>query len=123
MPTLCVFRSKSAHIALALAGTVALIPSVFKPPFGFLALAALGRASRLSERRQSLVVVCSGFALSLAIELTQVFLPTRSSSLTDLCANTVGTALGVLLFFMLKWGQIYFPGLEGAEESDQNRKI
>lgn len=71
-------------------------------PLGFLALAVLGRASRLPERRQSLAVVCSGFALSLAIELTQVFLPARSSSLTDLGANTAGTALGVLLCFVLQ---------------------
>ncbi len=69
-------------------------------PFGWLALSALGSAPLLPDRLQSLIVVFSGFALSLAIELTQVFLPARSSSLTDLGANTIGTAAGVLLFFI-----------------------
>jgi len=71
-------------------------------PFGLLAMSAIGPASRISARRQSVIVVCSGFALSLAIELTQVFIPARSSSLIDLCANTIGTALGVLLFFVVQ---------------------
>lgn len=71
-------------------------------PFGLLAMPAIGPAPRIPERLQSLIVVCSGFAFSLAIELTQAFFPARSSSLTDLGANTAGTALGVLLFFVVQ---------------------
>jgi VanZ family protein len=70
-------------------------------PFGFLAMSAIGLAPRITDRWRSLIVVCSGFAFSLAIELAQVFIPARNSSLTDLCANTIGTATGVLLFFVL----------------------
>jgi glycopeptide antibiotics resistance protein len=35
--------------------------------------------------------------LSLAIELTQVWLPNRDSSATDLFCNTLGTFLGALV--------------------------
>jgi len=44
-----------------------------------------------------LLAVVVGFGLSLAIELTQVWLPGRDSSLSDLIANTVGTAIGGVL--------------------------
>ena len=70
-------------------------------PFGVLAMSAIGLMPRITDRRRSLIVVCSGFAFSLAIELTQAFIPARNSSLIDLCANTIGTAMGVLLFFVL----------------------
>lgn len=70
-------------------------------PFGFLALLCLGTATAISPRWQSTLVVLAGFSLSLGIELIQVLIPTRSSSLTDLATNTLGTALGVLLFFIV----------------------
>jgi VanZ family protein len=41
--------------------------------------------------------VCAGAMLSLVIELTQVWLPNRDSSATDLFCNTLGTLLGALL--------------------------
>ena len=41
--------------------------------------------------------VCAGATLSLAIELTQVWLPNRDSSATDLFCNTLGTFLGALV--------------------------
>lgn len=71
-------------------------------PFGFLAMSAISLAPHVSDRRQSVIVVCSGLALSLAIELTQIFIPARNSSLIDLGANTIGTALGVVLFFVVQ---------------------
>ena len=39
-----------------------------------------------------------GELYSIGIELTQVFLPTRDSSLLDVFDNTVGTGVGILLF-------------------------
>jgi hypothetical protein len=56
----------------------------------------------LSLRRPSsqawIPVLLFGFTISLAIETTQYFLPTRDSSMTDLLTNTVGTVVGVVLY-------------------------
>jgi len=70
-------------------------------PFGFLLILILDAANASSPRWRSTTVVIAGFFLSMFIELTQAFLPTRSSSLMDLFANTVGSALGVTLFYIV----------------------
>jgi len=70
-------------------------------PFGCLAMFYLGTATDISPRWQSTIVVLAGFSLSLGIELVQVYLPTRSSTLIDLATNTLGSATGVLLSFIL----------------------
>jgi VanZ like family len=65
-------------------------------PFGFLL------AGWLSIARPNWYTFATsvgiGFAVSLTIESTQYFLPTRDSSMTDLLTNTLGTILGVVLF-------------------------
>ena len=73
-------------------------------PFGLLFLwyrlargAEGGGRGALRLGWEALLVVCSGAALSLSIELLQVLLPSRFSSMTDLLCNTVGTLLGVVL--------------------------
>jgi VanZ family protein len=43
------------------------------------------------------MVVLTGAGISLLIELLQVYLPTRDSSLTDLGNNTLGTYIGAWL--------------------------
>ncbi len=66
-------------------------------PFGFIVY-RYRRLAKPDDRGWNIVcAVCAGVAISLAIELTQVWLPNRTSSATDLVTNTLGTFLGVLL--------------------------
>ncbi|MGB9030818.1 MAG: VanZ family protein [Acidobacteriaceae bacterium] len=64
-------------------------------PFGF--FFALWFSLMPGIARPRLTTILLGFAISLAIETLQYFLPTRDSSMTDLLNNTIGTALGVAL--------------------------
>lgn len=68
-------------------------------PYAFLATWTLGTLTGIQDRWKSVVVVGSGFLLSLAVELAQAFLPTRSSTLTDLFTNTLGAAVGVVVYY------------------------
>lgn len=65
-------------------------------PYGFLAFLI---AIRHRRSVMTSVVWCSfsGIALSAAIEITQSWMPGRSSSSTDLLFNSIGTIVGVLL--------------------------
>jgi len=66
-------------------------------PFGFM-VCWYRRLVKPDGRARNVVwAVCAGAILSLAIELTQVWLPNRTSSATDLFCNTLGTFLGALL--------------------------
>ena len=62
---------------------------VLMMPLGWL-LAALGRGARFAA-------VC-GLLLSLAIELTQFFVPGRFPSAVDVVTNTLSAAAGALLY-------------------------
>jgi VanZ family protein len=66
-------------------------------PFGLFLAAWLRRRRSFSAPLVFVLVVLSGFCLSLAIELIQAYLPPRASSITDLASNTLGTAIGALV--------------------------
>jgi hypothetical protein len=67
-------------------------------PFGFFLSAWLLQAKGFSAPRVYWIALFIGFCVSLAIELTQIYLPSRDSSLLDLIDNTLGTAIGVFVF-------------------------
>jgi VanZ like protein/concanavalin A-like lectin/glucanase superfamily protein len=66
-------------------------------PFGFIVY-RYRRLAKPDGRGWNIAwAVCAGATISLAIELTQAWLPNRSSSINDLITNTLGTFLGALL--------------------------
>lgn len=67
-------------------------------PLGFFFPLFLCRSTQLRQRFLFAVVLLAGFGLSLAIELTQVYLPTRNSQSADLVCNIAGTILGLMIF-------------------------
>lgn len=67
-------------------------------PFGFFFSALLRNISRQGRLLTSVVVVILGTGLSLMIEISQAYLPTRDSSLTDAVMNSAGAILGVAMY-------------------------
>jgi VanZ family protein len=66
-------------------------------PLGFFVSARL-RAASFGKTSAVILATLLGGITSLAIELLQVYLPSRDSSLVDLIDNTLGTILGATLF-------------------------
>jgi VanZ family protein len=67
-------------------------------PFGFfLALWLLSHVKNLPTPRVYAITVFGGFCLSLAIELTQAYIPGRDSSSLDVISNALGTTIGVFI--------------------------
>jgi VanZ family protein len=65
-------------------------------PLGFCVVAYFSSVQRINWPATTTIVL--GFIASLTIETLQAFLPTRSSGTTDLITNTLGTAVGVMLY-------------------------
>lgn len=69
-------------------------------PFGIFFAAWLGKDKGLPRKSNVFFVAALGGGISLAIELTQVYLPDRTSSLTDVICNIFGAILGA---FLSRW--------------------
>ena len=83
-------------------------------PFGFIVY-RYRRLAKPDGRGWNFVwAICAGAAISLAIELTQIWLPNRTSSATDLFCNTLGTFLGA---FLARKMQIRTTPAENASET------
>jgi len=79
-------QSYAVDIALNIAGFV---------PLGFLLSTFLWTSTRC--QRPVLTAILIGALLSLTIELLQAYIPQRSSGMTDIFTNTLGTAFGAIL--------------------------
>jgi len=66
-------------------------------PFGFFLLFWWQQKGQFSAPLGYDITILLGCSLSLTIELTQAYLPTRDSSLLDVLDNVFGTVLGTLL--------------------------
>jgi hypothetical protein len=67
-------------------------------PFGLFLSAFLSSRFPAKKIRLSILVIAMGGLLSLGIELAQVLIPARFSSMTDLIGNILGTAIGGMIF-------------------------
>jgi VanZ family protein len=81
-------------------------------PLGF--LLAIGFSARGGAARGVVAAVTAGAALSLAMELLQMFLPARIASNVDLLANTAGALLGAVAAPLLAPGRIVGGRLHAA---------
>ena len=77
-------------------------------PFGFIVNGYRRRAKPEGRFRNMIWVIGIGAMLSLIIELTQIWLPNRTSSTNDLIRNTLGTFLGAFLASKLSTGRTGF---------------
>lgn len=66
-------------------------------PLGFILSLYISRKNS-SLTRSLLISIAAGISISFLIEISQAFLSSRSSSMLDLINNTVGSALGALLY-------------------------
>lgn len=77
-------------------------------PFGFLLARLLLGASDNSPATALLLSFLISFLFSLSIELTQVLLPQRTSSMVDLVLNSIGGLCGAVLALLLRLLSIRF---------------
>ncbi|MEG2017282.1 MAG: VanZ family protein [Clostridium sp.] len=75
----------------------AILNVIFFMPFGFL-LPTLWR-----RFRSFLPTLCYGLVFSFIIELSQLFVPYRSTDINDLIMNTLGAVLGWIVFSLLRF--------------------
>ncbi len=78
-------------------------------PFGFFFLIYMNKAHPGRRLTNAALTVLVSAVISTAIELAQVLLPTRSSSLTDLACNTAGGLLGAMIAMCLPRDRFVTP--------------
>jgi VanZ family protein len=69
-------------------------------PLGFLIVATLCRLEGIRIRWTVLIALLSSFVFSIGIEIAQMWIPSRHSSMLDLTLNTLGGGMGALLYPM-----------------------
>ena len=67
-------------------------------PFGFFCAAFLCKVKRRGKSAIYLNTALIGLGFSLAIELLQVYIPTRYSQSIDVICNVIGTIIGLVIF-------------------------
>lgn len=72
-------------------------------PFGFFFSFLLRGITSLSAGLIVLAAVAAGSAISLAIEVTQAYLPMRNSSATDLVCNICGALIGAIVLIKIRY--------------------
>ncbi len=70
-------------------------------PLGFFLNATFVRAGGFFEKNNVLITVVLCFTVSLAIEILQAWMPSRSSDPTDLLLNTFGAVSGVMIYNLI----------------------
>ncbi len=76
-------------------------------PFGFLFTALLYSLGGKTRRYRLLVCVIAGTGISLFFELTQAYIPTRWSQVSDVFLNTLGTMAGAIIHYKSSRKNIY----------------
>ena len=67
-------------------------------PFGFILFATLIRFGETFEKQGVFITVAFCFSISLALEIVQAWMPSRSSHMLDLILNTLGGWSGVISY-------------------------
>ena len=67
-------------------------------PLGFILIATFVKAGGSFEKHGILITVVLCFTVSLAIEILQAWIPSRSSDFLDLLLNTLGALSGVMIY-------------------------
>jgi hypothetical protein len=66
-------------------------------PFGFFFAALLGSIGGSARRHRLIICILFGAGISLFFELTQAYIPTRSSQMSDVILNMLGTIVGAMM--------------------------
>lgn len=69
-------------------------------PLGFILTLYLSWVLDMNDKIAYICAIAIGVTLSLAIEIVQVFIPVRNSSTGDLILNSLGTAIGMMIFYL-----------------------
>jgi VanZ family protein len=75
---------------------------LFFVPYGILFSTIILRKFTIGYFPTFTLVTLAGALVSLTIEFSQLFLPARTSVITDIFGNTIGSGLGVLIVYFLK---------------------